>query len=100
MVGLGRPDGQRPRATAVQALYDTRSWGLGWELASRLQSEESEVLFSIYEVRSQGSWEVLMEPAALGGASTLGSSLQIISQQAGQSEKHHIKEYSLCDVTS
>ena len=34
MVGLGRPDGQRPRATAVQALYDTRSWGLGWELAS------------------------------------------------------------------
>lgn len=83
-----------------QAPYDSRSRGLGWELAPRLQSEESEVLFPIYEVRSQGSWEVLTEPATLGGARTLGSSLHIISQQAVQSEKHHIKEYSLCDITS
>lgn len=58
---------------------DTQSWCLGWELASCFQSEESDVLLSVYEVRSQGSWEVLMEPAALGEARTLGSSLQIIS---------------------
>lgn len=56
MVGLGRRGGQQPQATVVQALYDTQSRGLGWELASRLQSEESEVLFSIYEVRAAGKY--------------------------------------------
>lgn len=84
---------------AVLGTLRQRSRGLGWELAPRLQSGNPEVLFPIYEVRSQGSWEVLTEPATLGGAEPLESSLHIISQQAVQSEKH-IKEYSLCDITS
>ena len=79
---LGPPWLSPGKGWRFQCPPDAQSWCL---------AEDSAVLLSVYEVRSQSSWEILMEPATLGEARTSESlnhsrQLKVKSQQ--------IKEYS------